>query len=350
MKRLKVGLVGCGHISATHLKAWSKAKTCFCHGVLDPDMALATRQARRFSVPRVFTELEELIAECDVVDVCSPPHTHADIAIKVLEANRHLVIEKPLVIELSDWERISALQAASAATITVIHNQKYLRSMRRAKRWVDRGRIGNVIRVSRKFLTSPATDRMLGGDPHWSHELPGGRWFETLPHALYTIYQFAGPLEPATVTAVSSPRAPRGVSADEVIVTLRGRRCLASISYSAHCEVNKRILVIRGTKGVITIDRLGDVALLSRLRDRRWKRALGVLFLEAVAAVLRLIPDRLGYLYGRLRGDTPHAGLIKSLDRHLGGSGPPPTPIEEIDYVVRNCDWIGREIDRTATP
>ncbi len=348
MKGLKVGLVGCGHISTTHLKAWSRTAVCHCHGVFDPNAALAAQRARQFGIPRVFEGIEDLLEECDVVDVCSPPGTHAEIAIQVLEARRHLVIEKPLVIDVDDWDRLLALQTASPVTITVIHNQKFLRSIRQAKKWVDAGSIGDVIRISRKFLTSPTTDRMLGGDAHWSHALPGGRWFETLPHALYTIYQFAGPLEPASVTATSSLHAPRGVSADEVIVTLRGERCLATIHYSAHCEMNKRMFVIRGSEGVITIDRLGDVATLSRVRDRPWKRAAGVPYFEAGTVLLRMIPDRIAYLYHRLRGDTPHSGLLEALDSHLAGAGPPPTPLDEIDYVVRNSSWIGREIDRVA--
>ena len=41
-------------------------------------------------------------------------------------------------------------------------------------------RFGEVIRVQREFLTHPTTDRMLVGSAHWSHSLPGGRWFETI--------------------------------------------------------------------------------------------------------------------------------------------------------------------------
>ena len=348
MKRLKVGLVGCGHISATHLKAWAKARSCDCRGLFDPHTETAERLARRFGVERVYSDLEELVAESDVVDVCSPPGTHAEIALQVLAAGRHLLIEKPLVIDVGDWDRISALHDPERATITVVHNQKFLRSIRRAKRWVDDGAIGHIIRLSRKFLTSPTTDRMLGGDDHWSHGLPGGRWFETLPHALYTIFQFAGPLEPAAVTAIATDEAPRGVKADEVVVTLRGKRCLATIHYSAHCEPNRRVFVIRGSKGTIEIDRLADVATLSRVRDRPWKRAVGLPFLEAAGDLAKMVPDRLGYLSHRVRGATPHAGLIRSLDLHLTGSGPPPTPFEEIDYVVRNSARIGAEIDRAV--
>ncbi len=43
---------------------------------------------------------------------------------------------------------------------------------------------------------------------------------------------------------------------------------------------------------------------------------------------------------------SPHSLLIGAFDRALHGRGENPTPLDEIDYVVRNCDAIGREIDR----
>lgn len=346
MREFRVGLVGCGHISATHLKAWRKTEGCQVAGVFDASKDLAEKRARDFSIKKIYDDLDSLIAESDVVDVCTPPQTHSEIARRVIEAERHLVIEKPLVTDVSDWDRIPKLVSQSPSTITVVHNLKYTHSTQLAKRWVDEGRIGDVIGITRQFLTNPETDRMLVGNTHWSHRLPGGRWFETLPHELYLIHYFVGPLQLSDVTAIHTPKAPAGAPADEVLITLRNERCLATIHYSANCRLNRRMLMLYGTEGVITIGMLGDAPFLSRIKDRRWKRVIGVPFMEAGLMLLRMIPDRSSYLLRRLRGETPHVGLIRALGQHLHGQGPPPTPLDEIDYVVRNCDKIGREIDR----
>jgi hypothetical protein len=105
------------------------------------------------------------------------------------------------------------------------------------------------------------------------------------------------------------------------------------------------MLFIYGSKGVITVDFLSDAAYLSQIRDDKWKRAVGRLFLEGGLVIGRMLPDRFGYVYRRLRGNTPHAALILAFERHLEGTGPNPTPIDEIDYVMRNGARIADAIE-----
>ncbi len=59
-----------------------------------------------------------------------------------------------------------------------------------------------------------------------------------------------------------------------------------------------------------------------------------------------LIADRAAYALKHLRKDHAHARIIQALGRHLKTGSEAPTPFAEIDYVIRNCDTIGREIDR----
>lgn len=344
-----VGLVGCGVISVTHLKAWGRRKSATVLGVFDLDRSLAERRAAQFQLGRVYDSIEDLIQSVDVVDVCTPPHTHAAIARQVIEAGRHLIIEKPLVTSLHDWETLSELISRSRVKIAVVHNLKFVSSVLRAKKWVSDGRIGNVLAVSRQFLTNTATDRMLDARGHWSHKLPGGRWFETLPHELYLIHHFAGPLELSAVTVVQTDDPPPGVSAEEVLISLKGDTSLATIHYSGNCGLNRRMLYIYGSTGMITIDLLSDAAYLSTISDSRPKRAVGRLFLEGGQIAAQMIPDRLGYLRRRLKDETPHSRIINAFDEYLDGRGPAPTPLDEIDYVVRNCDKIGKDIDNQVS-
>jgi len=346
MSQYSVGIVGCGLISEAHLRAWAKTPGFHVGGVLDTNREQAAKRAQQFAVPRVFDNLADLIKECDIVDVCTPPGSHAAIAEQAIEGGRHLVMEKPVVTKLADWERIVPQARAANTKIAVIHNVKYLPSVRLAKQWVTEGRIGDVIRIQREFLTSAEHDRMLVGNDHWSHSLPGGRWFETLPHELYLTHWFAGPLELSNVTALSTPTAPAGAPADEVIVTLAGGRTIASFHFSAHCLENRRTLTVQGTKGRIFVDLLSDFATISTREDSKIRRAVGRTIVEAGATIARAAPDRARYGLRKLRKDSPHLRIIQALGRHLIDNAEEPTPLDEVDYVIRNCDRIGREIDR----
>jgi predicted dehydrogenase len=345
MSPLRIGLVGAGHISRTHLAAWKLAPGCSVVAIHDRDRDAAAARAAAFGVGVVAEDLEQLIAACDVVDVCTPPQSHAAIAQQVTAAGRHLLIEKPVVTDPADWERLRSTVEQHQVSLCVVHNIKFERGVQRALRWVAAGRIGRILRLHREFLTHPESDRMLVAERHWSHDLPGGRWFETLPHALYLTHAFVGPLELDHVAAFSTAEAPSGAPIDEVAITLRGNGCIATIDYSAHCRVNRRRLTLEGTDGAIEVDILGDSAVLHRGRDAKWKRPWTAGLRDACDVLAQWVPDRLGYLADRLQGRSPHSRLIHGFAHHLLGGGPHPTPLDEVDYVVRMSDGVGRAID-----
>lgn len=342
MSDMRLGLIGAGHISASHLAGWHRAAGVEVHGIFDLRAELAAERADRFRIPRVFADAGELIAACDVIDVCTPPATHAELARRVLGAGKHLLIEKPLITDLADWAGLADILRDSSAKLAVTHNLKFARGVRQATKWLRQGRIGRLLHLHRSFLTHPDCDRMLVGK-HWSHTLPGGRWFETLPHELYLIHHFAGPLEVRQVSALTTATAPAGVPADEVVVTLSGGDRIATIQFSANCRLNKRQLVLVGSEGLITIDILSDSATLSRLRDGRWQRAAGGLA-ETAGRLAAWPVDRGGYVVDRLRKRSPHNLLIERFAEHLLGRADSPTPLDEVEYVVRNADHIAREI------
>jgi predicted dehydrogenase len=346
MTEFTVGIVGCGQIAPAHLDAWSKTSGFRVRGVLDMNREQAQKRAGEFGIDTVYDRLDQLIGECDIVDVCTPPQSHAAIAEQAIAARKHLVMEKPVVTNVADWERIAHQVVEAKTKIAVIHNIKFASSVQTAKRWVEDGRIGDVIRVQREFLTHESADRMLVGDKHWSHKLPGGRWFETMPHELYITHWFAGPLELSGVTVVSSPSAPPGAPADEVVVTMAGERAISTFHFSANCRENRRTITIQGTAGRIHVDLLSDFATLSRLGDSKLKRAFGRVVMEAGATLLRAAPDRGRYGVEKLRKISPHARIIGLLGKHLQGEAEEPTPFAEVDYVIRMGDRVGREIDR----
>jgi predicted dehydrogenase len=346
---LRVGLIGCGKISEAHLRGFAKTSGCIVRGVYDIDSKMASECARKHGIGKVYTDVDELIANSEVVDVCTPPQTHASLALKALSAGRHLLIEKPMVTKVEDWFAIREAAENRRLVVTVVHNLKFLRCVQQAKCWVNEGKIGRLLRLNRQFLTDPASDRMLAGCGHWSHSLPGGRWFETLPHELYLTHWFAGPLPLGGVVAQRTPAAPAGVRADEVQVTFRGERSLATFEFSASCRTNRRMLTLLGTDGIITLDLLSDFAALSTVRDGQGMRGVGRLPLESAQNVLRWVPDRCAYAWRHVTNDSPHARIIRQFDLFMQGKAPTPTPLDEVDYVVKNCELIGREIDRQVT-
>ena len=345
MTQLTVGILGCGHIAPTHVRAWRKDPRFCVGGVFDLDRELASGLASRIADGVVFNSVEQLISESDVVDICTPPATHFPLIEAAIAERKHIVVEKPVVIDPEEWTRLLALLEHHPASFSVIHHMKFARAVRTARKWLDEGRLGRLLRIETYFSTHSDVDRMLGGKPHWSHGLPGGRWFETLPHNLYLTHYLAGPLRFDAVTATRTERAPGGVGADEIIVSLAGTETLATIHFSANCHHNYRWAVLIGSKGVVRIDLLSGALAFDRVPDSRATRVAGRLFLSALAALARAPADRALYLRDRAARWTPHARFVEHLGDHLCASSGPPTPMEEIQYTVENCYRIGAAID-----
>jgi predicted dehydrogenase len=339
---LKVGIVGCGDIFPTHVKGWSAVANYEVHSVFDADPGALRKAAGHPGVRGTSSSLAELIDCCDVIDICTPPDSHAEIALAAIQKRRDLFIEKPVVPTSREWEHLVQKAREAGTKICAMFNQKFLPQARLARRWIDEGRIGRVIRVRTEQYDNPGKDWMLANPNHWSHRLPGGRWFETLPHDIYLIRFFAGPVEVTSVSALTAAATgPNNPS--EIVVSLKGSGCLAEVHYSSSCERRQRNIVVTGTRGTIEITN-GLVATLSTLNGSRLKNEVGMPFVEAVETLSQLIPDRLRWWSNRLKRVPPHSRLIAETGRYFEGAGPAPTTLEEIGNVVDCCEVAGRKI------
>lgn len=86
MERLRVGLIGRGFVSKLHHEGWARV-----YGVDVQVVAQASARDGDAAVDAIFTN-----RDVDVVDICSPNHTHAPFALRALAAGKHVIVEKPL--------------------------------------------------------------------------------------------------------------------------------------------------------------------------------------------------------------------------------------------------------------
>lgn len=346
MSKFKVGIIGCGHISDTHIKSWKKTAGSEVVSVFDVNADLAKQKASKYGISDISATVEEIIAKCDVLDVCTPPKTHFDIAMKVINAGKHLLIEKPIVTDISEWETIKEAINKKGVKFGVLHNLKFSLAVQNAKKLIDDGKIGELIRINRYFLTHPDHDRMLMAKGHWSHSLPGGRWFETMPHELYLTHYFSGHSELKSVSVVTSKNPLPGARAEEVCFILENDKCISSYHYSSKCKLNKRYIEFIGTEGLIYVDVLSDMLFIDSTVGNRSNRGVGITLKDSVSRIAQAVPDRLNYLTQRNKGISPHTRIILQFDEYLHGQAVSPTPMDEVDFVVHYCDIVGKEIDK----
>ncbi|GIQ76284.1 Gfo/Idh/MocA family protein [Bradyrhizobium sp. RD5-C2] len=98
MKKIRIGLAGCGFVSELHMVAYRRV-----YGVDVEVRAVAARSnhvndfARKHGIPNAYRSFAELVAdrELDVIDICTPPNLHAAMIVEAMQAGKHVICEKP---------------------------------------------------------------------------------------------------------------------------------------------------------------------------------------------------------------------------------------------------------------
>src|SRR5437763_11806295 len=101
MKKLRVGVVGVGHIGANHARIYAETPQADFAAIFDIDPVRAGEIAAKYDV-QAASSLEQFCELIDAVSVATPTHSHAEVARALLGRGKHLLIEKPITDKTSD--------------------------------------------------------------------------------------------------------------------------------------------------------------------------------------------------------------------------------------------------------
>src|SRR6202522_4744910 len=143
---MRVGIIGSGFIAKQkHLPAWKKVgREAQVVALSDPNVAQAEELARAYGIAAVYKDYRQMLEaeQLDVVDICSPPRTHAELAIGSLKAGAHALIEKPMAINTEECDRILAVAQENSRKICVAHSNLFYPSFLKARESVKQGPLG----------------------------------------------------------------------------------------------------------------------------------------------------------------------------------------------------------------
>ncbi len=154
-KRLKAVLVGCGGISGAWLPTLVKHADLEMVGLVDLNEDAPRSRAKEFGLTKVAigTDLEAMIAKTgpDIVFDCTIPAAHAKVTVTALERGCHVLGEKPLADTMVNAKRMIAAADKAGRTYAVIQNRRYDSRIRRLRRFLASGAIGDITTVSSDF-------------------------------------------------------------------------------------------------------------------------------------------------------------------------------------------------------
>lgn len=178
-KSLRIGLIGCGFMGRTHSNGYNRIANFFPDLQYRPVLqAVCSRRedkvkafAAQWGFASYETDWRKLIArdDIDAVDICTPNHLHAEIAIAAAAAGKMVLTEKPLARSLDESKAMVDAVTKAGVANTVWYNYRRLPAVTLAKKIIDSGKLGKIFHYRANFLQdwTISTDLPQGGDGAW---------------------------------------------------------------------------------------------------------------------------------------------------------------------------------------
>lgn len=241
---IRIGLIGYGYAGKTFHAPLIRAT---------PGLELAAVASR--DAGKVHADLPEvrvhdtpaaLIADdsLDVVVIATPNDTHAPLAADALRAGKHVVIDKPMALDLAQARALIALADASPGQLSVFHNRRWDSDYLAVKQAIDEGVIGEVMHFESHIDRYRPTVR-----ERWRESAgPGaGVWYDLGPHLVDQALQLFG--LPERVHAALAIQRDGGLSDDWAHVRLDYGARQVILHASMLVAGGARRFVVHGTRG-----------------------------------------------------------------------------------------------------
>ncbi len=148
---IKIGIIGCGQVSRVgHGPAIRKDRRATIAAVADPDESNRKRFVKKFHVPNGYTDHREMLDKenLDAVVIASPPWLHCEQFRDCIEADLHILCEKPLAATLEDCSAMAKLEEKHRKVVQACHSKRFETGFEKIKKWLDRGMLGQVYQAS----------------------------------------------------------------------------------------------------------------------------------------------------------------------------------------------------------
>ncbi|MFP6664236.1 MAG: Gfo/Idh/MocA family oxidoreductase [Deltaproteobacteria bacterium] len=317
----RVGLVGAGRIAAVHsgfIRGISGAEVV---AVCDADTALAESFAGERNIPNHYSSLDEMMVreEPNIVHVCTPPATHANIAISAMEQGANVFVEKPMAMSVEDCDRMIDAAERYGRRICVDHNRLLDPVMQKVRALVANGALGEIVSVeAHQGVNPPEKD----ADGHWSVADAFAPLYNLGPHPLYLVEAFAGPAREIIVQGV---RIPSNGVLREIRILLPGENCDAFVSFSMGAQPYLNHLDVYGTKATARVNLNTMTVVVDRERKLPKMVAKLLANLEPAAQMVQAtVSNTLAVALRRMKTYPGIGNTIRAYYRSLDEGAMPP--------------------------
>ena len=345
LQKLRVVLVGAGYVATHHLAALKRLDFVEVVGICDSNLDAAKSLAQRHGVALATASLAELeTARPQAVHVLTPPSSHKAIALAALDMGCHVLVEKPMADSVADCETMIAKAREKKLQLGVNHSDLFDPVLMQALEAARSGRIGELVSVD---IVRNSEYPAYAGGPLPGSVTQGSYPFRDLGvHGLYTIEAFLGPVAELDVHYQSRGTDPN-LHFDEWQAQAHAAQGVGRLLLSWNARPMENRLIVRGTKGIIEVDRFLQTCRIHRVLPG--PKFIGIMvnaFISAVKDVFRIPWNVLRFATGMLKPSPGIQHGAQEFARAARDNSAPPFSGEQALHIARLLEPVCAEPDR----
>ncbi len=217
MKRVGIGVIGCGNISSAYLTAAKKFPILDIVALSDANPAAAEGRAAEFGLPARSVDAVLSAPAVEIVLNLTVPNAHVEVGLKALAAGKHVYSEKPLGVALTEARALIDAAAARALRVGCAPDTFLGGAQQTARQCVDEGLIGRPIGGT-AFFMCPGHERWHP-NPGFYYLGGGGPMLDMGPYYVTALVNCLGPV--AGVSGVATRTRPERIATSKPLAGMR---------------------------------------------------------------------------------------------------------------------------------
>lgn len=195
-KKIRFAVVGCGHIGKRHAEMVVRDPGAELVALCDirpkEELGIEAYPVAFFSD---MTSLLQSGLDIDVINICVPNGLHAELAIQAIESGHHVVIEKPMALQVQDAEQVLQTSLKYQKEVFCVMQNRYSPPSVWIKQMIDSGRLGKIYLVQLNCFWNRDERYYKPGGWHGDACLDGGTLFTQFSHFIDIMYWLFGDIQ-----------------------------------------------------------------------------------------------------------------------------------------------------------
>ncbi|MEJ6951879.1 Gfo/Idh/MocA family protein [Natronospora cellulosivora (SeqCode)] len=254
---IKVAIIGVGAIAPSHIQAYQEfEERCEIVALCDIYPEKAEAGAKKFDLDvDIYDDHKKMLdrEDIDLVSVCTPPYTHAEISINFLKAGKNVICEKPMASSLEECDAMNVAATNSGKILSIIAQNRFTNPMMKLKKVLETELMGPIVHTQvDSFWWRGYSYYDLWWRGTWEKEGGG----PTLNHAVHhiDIFRWMNGM-PSEITAVMSNASHDNAEVEDVSVAIGkyNSGALAQITSSVIHHGEEQQLIFQGKNARVSV-------------------------------------------------------------------------------------------------